>query len=152
MAALYKLPHIFVVENNKWAIGMDHNRATSCTLGDKSPNIYKKVVWHRTPPAELSWAEDEHALHTLGMTCAGLGQLCSEICSHYMLELLYDNDGLIQAGSGGSNTSAGAAGAANRCAGADSTILIPLLQGPAFGMPGVLVDGMDVLKVSWRGG
>mmetsp|Transcript_31207 Transcript_31207/g.69404 ORF Transcript_31207/g.69404 Transcript_31207/m.69404 type:complete len:405 (+) Transcript_31207:99-1313(+) len=61
MAALYKLPHIFVVENNKWAIGMSHARATSTTSGDEEPYIYKK--------------------------------------------------------------------------------------GPAFGMPGVLVDGMDVLKV-----
>lgn len=61
MAALYKLPHIFVVENNKWAIGMNHPRATARTLGDEEPFIYKK--------------------------------------------------------------------------------------GPAFGMPGVLVDGMDVLKV-----
>ncbi|KAJ9532922.1 thiamine diphosphate-binding protein [Haematococcus lacustris] len=61
MAALYKLPHIFVVENNKWAIGMNHNRATAPSAGDSEPNIYKK--------------------------------------------------------------------------------------GPAFGMPGVLVDGMDVLKV-----
>eukprot|EP01026_Neomeris_dumetosa_P021878 TRINITY_DN1904_c0_g2_i5.p1 TRINITY_DN1904_c0_g2~~TRINITY_DN1904_c0_g2_i5.p1 ORF type:complete len:457 (+),score=63.66 TRINITY_DN1904_c0_g2_i5:62-1372(+) len=42
MAALYKLPHIFVVENNKWAIGMQHNRATSRTVGDDIPNIYKK--------------------------------------------------------------------------------------------------------------
>jgi hypothetical protein len=61
MASLYKLPHIFVVENNKWAIGMNHPRATNPTLGDEEPYIYKK--------------------------------------------------------------------------------------GPAFGMPGVLVDGMDVLKV-----
>jgi len=61
MAALYKLPHIFVVENNKWAIGMNHPRATGPSLGDQDPFIYKK--------------------------------------------------------------------------------------GPAFGMPGVLVDGMDVLKV-----
>jgi len=61
MAALYKLPHIFVVENNKWAIGMSHARATSTTAGDQEPFIHKK--------------------------------------------------------------------------------------GPAFGMPGVLVDGMDVLKV-----
>lgn len=29
MATLYKLPIIFVVENNKWAIGMDHDRATA---------------------------------------------------------------------------------------------------------------------------
>lgn len=42
MAALYKLPHIFVVENNKWAIGMSHARATSTTAGDSDPYIYKK--------------------------------------------------------------------------------------------------------------
>eukprot|EP01024_Parvocaulis_polyphysoides_P022838 TRINITY_DN2115_c1_g1_i1.p1 TRINITY_DN2115_c1_g1~~TRINITY_DN2115_c1_g1_i1.p1 ORF type:complete len:437 (-),score=53.62 TRINITY_DN2115_c1_g1_i1:353-1663(-) len=42
MASLYKLPHIFVVENNKWAIGMYHNRATSRTSGDDLPMIYKK--------------------------------------------------------------------------------------------------------------
>jgi pyruvate dehydrogenase E1 component alpha subunit len=61
MASLYKLPCIFVVENNKWAIGMQHVRATGPSAGDEDPFIYKK--------------------------------------------------------------------------------------GPAFGMPGVLVDGMDVLKV-----
>lgn len=37
MAALWKLPIIFVVENNKWAIGMAHERATS------DPEIYKKA-------------------------------------------------------------------------------------------------------------
>ena len=37
MAALWKLPIIFVVENNKWAIGMAHERATS------DPHIYKKA-------------------------------------------------------------------------------------------------------------
>lgn len=42
MAALYKLPHIFVVENNKWAIGMNHPRATAPTSGDNEPFIYKK--------------------------------------------------------------------------------------------------------------
>eukprot|EP00210_Caulerpa_lentillifera_P000118 g113.t1 len=42
MASLYNLPHIFVVENNLWAIGMNHNRATSRTAGDKIPYIYKK--------------------------------------------------------------------------------------------------------------
>mmetsp|Transcript_14908 Transcript_14908/g.40204 ORF Transcript_14908/g.40204 Transcript_14908/m.40204 type:complete len:420 (-) Transcript_14908:991-2250(-) len=42
MAGLYKLPHIFVVENNRWAIGMSHLRATSTTLGDQEPYIYKK--------------------------------------------------------------------------------------------------------------
>ncbi len=36
MAALWKLPILFVVENNKWAIGMAHDRATS------DPEIYKK--------------------------------------------------------------------------------------------------------------
>ena len=36
MAALYKLPIIFVVENNLWAIGMSHLRSTS------DPEIWKK--------------------------------------------------------------------------------------------------------------
>ena len=36
MAVLWKLPIIYVVENNKWAIGMAHERATSV------PEIYKK--------------------------------------------------------------------------------------------------------------
>ncbi|KAE8697201.1 Pyruvate dehydrogenase E1 component subunit alpha-3 [Hibiscus syriacus] len=36
MAALWKLPIVFVVENNLWAIGMSHSRATS------DPQIYKK--------------------------------------------------------------------------------------------------------------
>ena len=38
MAALWKLPILFVVENNKWAIGMDHNRATS------EPEIWRKAA------------------------------------------------------------------------------------------------------------
>jgi pyruvate dehydrogenase E1 component alpha subunit len=37
MAALWQLPIIFVVENNKWAIGMAHERATS------QPEIYRKA-------------------------------------------------------------------------------------------------------------
>ncbi|WP_324282012.1 pyruvate dehydrogenase (acetyl-transferring) E1 component subunit alpha [Cyanobacterium aponinum UTEX 3222] len=37
MAALWKLPILFVVENNKWAIGMAHERAASQT------EIYKKA-------------------------------------------------------------------------------------------------------------
>lgn len=37
MAQLWKLPILFVVENNKWAIGMDHNRATS------HPEIWRKA-------------------------------------------------------------------------------------------------------------
>ena len=37
MAALWKLPILFIVENNKWAIGMAHERATS------EPEIYKKA-------------------------------------------------------------------------------------------------------------
>jgi pyruvate dehydrogenase E1 component alpha subunit len=38
MAALWKLPIIFVVENNKWAIGMAHDRATS------DPEIWRKAA------------------------------------------------------------------------------------------------------------
>jgi len=38
MAQLWKLPILFVVENNKWAIGMAHERATS------TPEIYGKAA------------------------------------------------------------------------------------------------------------
>jgi len=38
MAALWKLPILFVVENNKWAIGMSHDRATS------DPEIWRKAA------------------------------------------------------------------------------------------------------------
>ena len=38
MAQLWKLPILFVVENNKWAIGMAHERATS------NPEIYRKAA------------------------------------------------------------------------------------------------------------
>ncbi|NER36376.1 MAG: pyruvate dehydrogenase (acetyl-transferring) E1 component subunit alpha [Oscillatoria sp. SIO1A7] len=37
MAVLWKLPILYVVENNKWAIGMSHERATSV------PEIFKKA-------------------------------------------------------------------------------------------------------------
>jgi len=37
MSSLWKLPIIYVVENNKWAIGMAHERATS------QPEIYQKA-------------------------------------------------------------------------------------------------------------
>ncbi|NJP09855.1 MAG: pyruvate dehydrogenase (acetyl-transferring) E1 component subunit alpha [Leptolyngbyaceae cyanobacterium RU_5_1] len=37
MAALWKLPILFVVENNKWAIGMAHERSTA------QPEIYRKA-------------------------------------------------------------------------------------------------------------
>ncbi len=47
MAALWKLPILYVVENNKWAIGMAHERATS------SPQIYKKAEAFGMPGYEV---------------------------------------------------------------------------------------------------
>jgi pyruvate dehydrogenase E1 component alpha subunit len=47
MAALWKLPILFVVENNKWAIGMDHNRATS------EPEIWRKASAFGIPGEEV---------------------------------------------------------------------------------------------------
>ncbi len=47
MATLWKLPIIFVVENNKWAIGMAHDRATSV------PEIYQKGAAFGMPGYEV---------------------------------------------------------------------------------------------------
>ena len=47
MAALWKLPILYVVENNKWAIGMAHERATS------QPEIYKKASVFGMPGHEV---------------------------------------------------------------------------------------------------
>ena len=47
MAALWKLPIVFVVENNMWAIGMAHERASSQT------EIYKKASVFGMPGYEV---------------------------------------------------------------------------------------------------
>nr|YP_009396007.1 pyruvate dehydrogenase E1 component alpha subunit [Dasya naccarioides]ARW65193.1 pyruvate dehydrogenase E1 component alpha subunit [Dasya naccarioides] len=47
MAVLWKLPVIFVVENNQWAIGMAHHRSTSF------PEIYKKAEAFGLPGIEV---------------------------------------------------------------------------------------------------
>jgi pyruvate dehydrogenase E1 component alpha subunit len=47
MAALWKLPILYVVENNKWAIGMAHERASSQT------EIYKKASVFGMPGYEV---------------------------------------------------------------------------------------------------
>ncbi len=47
MAALWKLPILYVVENNKWAIGMAHDRATS------QPEIFKKASVFDLPGYEV---------------------------------------------------------------------------------------------------
>jgi pyruvate dehydrogenase E1 component alpha subunit len=57
MAALWKLPIIYVVENNKWAIGMAHERATS------QPEIYKKASVFGMPGIEVD-GMDVLAVHS----------------------------------------------------------------------------------------
>ena len=47
MSVLWKLPIIFVVENNQWAIGMAHHRSTS------KPEIYKKAEVFGMPGIEV---------------------------------------------------------------------------------------------------
>ncbi len=47
MAALWNLPIVFVVENNKWAIGMAHQRATS------QAEIYRKASVFGMPGVEV---------------------------------------------------------------------------------------------------
>ena len=47
MAVLWKLPVIFIVENNQWAIGMAHHRASSTV------EIYKKAAAFGLPSTEV---------------------------------------------------------------------------------------------------
>jgi len=47
MAVLWKLPIIFVIENNQWAIGMAHQRSSSC------PEIHKKAFAFGLPGIEV---------------------------------------------------------------------------------------------------
>nr|YP_009369833.1 pyruvate dehydrogenase E1 component alpha [Boldia erythrosiphon]ARO90521.1 pyruvate dehydrogenase E1 component alpha [Boldia erythrosiphon] len=47
MSVLWKLPIIFIVENNQWAIGMAHHRSSS------SPEIYKKAQAFGLPGIEV---------------------------------------------------------------------------------------------------
>ena len=58
MAALWKLPIIYVVENNKWAIGMAHERATS------QPEIFKKASVFGMPGYEVD-GMDVLAVHSV---------------------------------------------------------------------------------------
>ncbi|PSB05081.1 pyruvate dehydrogenase (acetyl-transferring) E1 component subunit alpha [Merismopedia glauca] len=58
MAALWKLPILYVVENNKWAIGMAHERATS------EPEIYKKAHAFGMAGVEVD-GMDIMAVHTV---------------------------------------------------------------------------------------
>ncbi|OLP17685.1 pyruvate dehydrogenase (acetyl-transferring) E1 component subunit alpha [Leptolyngbya sp. 'hensonii'] len=58
MAVLWKLPIIYVVENNKWAIGMAHERATSI------PEIYKKASAFGMPGIEVD-GMDVLAVHAV---------------------------------------------------------------------------------------
>ncbi|NJL86991.1 MAG: pyruvate dehydrogenase (acetyl-transferring) E1 component subunit alpha [Leptolyngbyaceae cyanobacterium SM1_1_3] len=61
MAALWKLPIIFVVENNKWAIGMAHERSTS------QPEIYRKAGVFGIPGVEVD-GMDVLAVHAAAQT------------------------------------------------------------------------------------
>jgi pyruvate dehydrogenase E1 component alpha subunit len=61
MAVLWKLPILFVVENNKWAIGMSHERATS------QPEIYKKAGAFGMPGIEVD-GMDVLAVHAAAQT------------------------------------------------------------------------------------
>ncbi len=58
MASLWKLPIIYVVENNKWAIGMAHDRATS------QPEIYKKAAVFEMAGVEVDGMDVLAVYHT----------------------------------------------------------------------------------------
>ena len=61
MSVLWKLPIIFVVENNQWAIGMAHHRSTS------KPEIYKKAEVFGLPGVEVD-GMDVLAMRNVALT------------------------------------------------------------------------------------
>ncbi|MCD7468332.1 Pyruvate dehydrogenase E1 component subunit alpha, testis-specific form, mitochondrial [Datura stramonium] len=83
MAALWKLPIIFVVENNLWAIGMSHLRATS------DPEIWKKGPALRMPGVHVDGMDvlkvREVAKEAVARARRG-GRSYSAECETYRLE------------------------------------------------------------------
>jgi pyruvate dehydrogenase E1 component alpha subunit len=67
MAALWKLPVLFVVENNKWAIGMSHERATS------EPEIYRKAKAFGMAGVEVD-GMDVLAVHAVAQEAVARGR------------------------------------------------------------------------------
>ena len=61
MSVLWKLPIIFVIENNQWAIGMAHHRSTS------KPEIYKKAEVFGLPGVEVD-GMDVLAIRNVALT------------------------------------------------------------------------------------
>ena len=80
MAVLWKLPVIFVVENNQWAIGMAHHRSTS------SPEIYKKAEVFGLPGIEVDGmdvlAVRSVALNAISRARAGEGPTLIEALTY----------------------------------------------------------------------
>ncbi len=80
MAALWKLPIIFVVENNKWAIGMEHVRASS------DVRIFRKAAAFGMPGYEVDGMDvlevRRYALEAVARARAGEGPTLLE-CMTY---------------------------------------------------------------------
>ena len=80
MSVLWKLPIIFVVENNQWAIGMAHHRSTS------NPEIYKKAEVFGMPSFEVDGmdvlAVREVALKAISRARAGEGPTLIEALTY----------------------------------------------------------------------
>lgn len=80
MSVLWKLPIIFIVENNQWAIGMAHHRSTS------NPEIYKKAEAFGMPGVEVDGmdvlAVREVALQAISRARAGEGPTLIEALTY----------------------------------------------------------------------
>nr|YP_009510862.1 pyruvate dehydrogenase E1 component alpha subunit [Gracilaria gracilis]AXI96535.1 pyruvate dehydrogenase E1 component alpha subunit [Gracilaria gracilis] len=80
MAVLWKLPVIFVVENNQWAIGMAHHRSTSF------PEIHKKAEAFGLPGIEVDGmnvlAVREIALKAINRARSGHGPTLMEALTY----------------------------------------------------------------------